>query len=368
MRLRGELLLLLVASLVSFAAGEFALRHASSATWLYPAGRPEDALLMPDPRLGYALRPGAVKQWTREQWTVAIAISADGLRDAPLRVARNASLRALAVGDSFTFGLGVEHAEAWPEVLEHELAQQTGESSAVVNAGVPAYSARQIRERALELLDRVDPALVVAGLYARSYWRVKEPYTVYGGTLVMSSELPRLAITASGHLIATPFQPGVLRDVDLWLKGHLQLPARLFDVLAVRLWPDLTLPHEPPDRSKWTESDYQPVFDELAQLQTALAARGIPMVLLVVNHQEADGSFSRDEFRYNEHVARFCRSHDLPMVDPLARFVAEAKGKPVLRTPSDMHWTPLAHRIAAREVLRVIEARHLLPKHAPATS
>ena len=368
MRLAGNLLLLLVASFLSLAAGELVVRWAAPAPWLYPLDAPEDALMTAHPQLGYALLPSTAERWTRAHWSVHVEINADGLRDAPLSAARTASLRALAVGDSFTFGIGVEQEQTWPEVLERALAQRTGASSAVVNAGVPAYSARQMRLRALDLLEPVDPALVVAGLYARSYWRVNEPYVVYGGTLVVSSELPRLAIAASGDLVLTSFQPGVLRDVDVWLKGHLHLPARIFDAVGTRHWRERTIQHEAPDRSHWNDRDYQPVLDELAQLHAALAARGIPMVLLLVNHQDADGSFSGDELRYNEHVARFCRARDLPLADPLARFVAEAAGRPIFRTPSDMHWTPLAHQIAAQEVMRVIEAQRLLPLHAPAAS
>ena len=129
--------------------------------------------------------------------------------------------------------------------------------------------------------------------------------------------------------------------------------------------PQFTISIDLPDRSRWTDSDYQPVLDELAQLHATLAERSIPLVILLVNHQEADGNFSSDELRYNAHVARFCSARDLPLADPLPRFVAEGKGQPVFRTPSDMHWTPLAQRIAAREVMSVIEARGLLARHIP---
>jgi len=362
---RGKLLIMVLASLASVTAGEFVLRLAFPPPWLYPLDPPEDALMVEHPLLGYALRPGKVQQWTRPHWSIRVEINSDGQRDDPLRQARSASLRALAVGDSFTFGIGVEHGEAWPEVLERELAARTGQSTGVVNAGVPGYSARQMRLQAVDLLEKVDPALVVAALYARSYWRVTEPYAVYGGALVLSSELPQLAVSASGDVIVTPFSPGALREADVWLKGHLQLPARIFDLTAPRLWPQLTIPLDLPDRSRWKDSDYQPVFDELAQLHATLAEQEIPLVILLVNHQEVDGSFSPDEHRYNTHIARFCSAQDLPLADPLPRFVAEGKGEPVFRTPSDIHWTPLAQRIAAQEVLGVLEARGLLARHIP---
>ena len=232
----------------------------------------------------------------------------------------------------------------------------------MLNAGVPGYSARQIRLSALDLLPKVAPAFVVEAFYVRGYWRVNEPYAVYGGALVMSRHLPQLAITASGDLVFTPFRPGPLRDLDIWLKGHWRLPALVLDRLGPKLWPERLVPQDYPDRTQWTEADYQPVLDEIAQLHDALAARGIPLVLLIVNAQNEDGSFSADDPRINALVTRFCTARDLPVADPLPRMVEEAQGKALYRTPSDQHWTPLAHRIAAQEVEAVLAARGWVPQ------
>lgn len=346
--------------LVALAVCELAVRiRLPVPSWMFELDPPEDALMIEDPRLGYALRPGKVEQWTREHWSVHIEVNSDGMRDDPLSAARAAPLRALAVGDSFTFGIGVEHGEAWPEALEQELTAREGVASAVVNTGVPGYSARQMRLRALDLLDRVDPALVVAALYANSYWRVKEPYVLFHGTLLRSGDLPEVAINASGDLIVTRFPPGALRDVDVWLKGHLVLPALVFDRVAPWLWPHRVIDWNAPAGLE-LEQEYQPALDELGQLRDALAARGIPLVILLVNAQQADGSFLPDEQRYNELVARFCAERGIPLANPLPRLLAEGKGQPIFRTPTDMHWRPLAHRIAAREVMRVTLANDLL--------
>ena len=259
------------------------LRRAFSPAWLYPLGRPEDALVIAHPQLGYALRPAAAEQWTRAHWSFAIAISADGLRDARLRVARAASLRALAVGDSFTFGLASSRIKRGPRCSSTSWRSGSAERTAVVNAGVPglqrapdalacARSARAGRSGAgrrgalrAQLLAREG---AVRRLRRRRWW--------------CRRELARLAIAASGDLVVTPFRPGVLRDVDIWLKGHLHLPARIFDAIGTGSGRSGRSRTTSPDRSQWTDRDYQPVLDELAQLHAALAARGIPMVLLLV--------------------------------------------------------------------------------------
>jgi hypothetical protein len=354
-------LLAAVSVLLTLALGEVAMRLRTP-PWLYPLDPPEDSLMVEDPVRGYGLRPNYTEQWVREHSSVRVEINADGIRDEPIAQARKASLRVLAVGDSYTFGIGVEQAQTWPEVLERDLAQRTGRTTAVVNAGVPGYSARQIRVTAEQLLDRVEPAWVIAALYARSYWRVKEPYAVYGGALVLSRHLPQLVIAANHDLIFTPFRPGALRDLDIWLKGHTQLGARILHRLGPFVWPDRLIEEDYPDRLKGTDADYQPVFDELAQLQSELAERRVPLVLVLVNQQEADGSFLPQEFHYNELVTHFCSEHHLPLVDPLPRFIAEAKGAPVIRIPSDNHWSPFAQRIAAQEVESMLESLGLIPR------
>jgi len=120
------------------------------------------------------------------------------------------------------------------------------------------------------------------------------------------------------------------------------------------------VPIDLPDRSEWTDADYRPVFDELEQLRESLSARDVPLVLLIVNRQEESGTFSTDEHRYNDFVARYCEATDLPLANPLPRMEEEARGRPIFRTPADMHWTPAAHRIAAETVLETVASEDLL--------
>ncbi len=71
----------------------------------------------------------------------------------------------LAVGDSCTFGIGIDDDQTWPTMLERMLRDRLPESNALVlNAGVPGYSAFQalqyLRTRGLDL----QPSMVIVGV------------------------------------------------------------------------------------------------------------------------------------------------------------------------------------------------------------
>jgi lysophospholipase L1-like esterase len=69
-------------------------------------------------------------------------------------------VRVLALGDSCTFGRGVEDGEAWPARLEARL-RAAGQDAAVQNAGVPGYGTTQERGLLRRLAPRVRPTHVV---------------------------------------------------------------------------------------------------------------------------------------------------------------------------------------------------------------
>ena len=114
--------------------------------------RPRDPLYAGDPGHFWQLRPGLDIELTHQEegWIFSVQTSAEGLRDEGIPD----SPWILALGDSTTFGWGVEAEETWPEQLEERL------SMPVVNAGVPGHSTHQGLDFAPPLLAR-EPELVL---------------------------------------------------------------------------------------------------------------------------------------------------------------------------------------------------------------
>lgn len=89
-----------------------------------------------------------------------------GLRGSELHPTLTADeYRVLAIGDSCTFGKGVNESETWPRQFEHLLAAKlpTGHRALVANAGVNGYSAKQYLEVIRQRGAQLKPNLIVVG-------------------------------------------------------------------------------------------------------------------------------------------------------------------------------------------------------------
>ena len=339
---------------------EILVRLLLGTPWLYPGKSNEDPLMILHRARGYALRPDQNRRWTTEDFNVEVRTNPQGMRDEPLTSAMGRNVRIAAAGDSYTFGIGVESDETWPEQLESRLeGGPDGRSATVLNLGVPGYSARQIRLYLEEVWPEFEPQLAIVGLYMSSYWRVRSPYVLTGGTLISEGRARSVEVTPSGNRVITPFRSGPFRSADVWIKERFHLLAHLL--------------HAPRTIKRWIVSRtqrrgaaqlreaYQPVIDELIQLHRFVLGKGGQLIVLAINRQEPDGTFSDDQAIYNEILASFCRTQGIPFVDPLPRLREIALGRPLFRFPTDLHWSEAAHRVAAEMIHEELSAQQLLP-------
>ncbi|MEO6025500.1 MAG: GDSL-type esterase/lipase family protein [Candidatus Binatia bacterium] len=93
-----------------------------------------------------------------------IRINAAGLRGAPVKAKAPGTIRIVVLGDSFTFGLGVEEADTFPASLERSLTAALGHGTVeVLNAGVPGYNLFQERGALASRVPALTPDVIVLG-------------------------------------------------------------------------------------------------------------------------------------------------------------------------------------------------------------
>jgi lysophospholipase L1-like esterase len=119
------------------------------------------AVNMDSAKFTFRLKPNMQFTETNPEFSVTYSTNAEGFRDQSIYLNKEkdtAKIRILALGDSFTFGVGSEYEDTWLAKLEKEL-KIHGKSIEIIKAGVPAYN------QFLEYYLMVD----VIGLYKPDY-------------------------------------------------------------------------------------------------------------------------------------------------------------------------------------------------------
>jgi lysophospholipase L1-like esterase len=97
------------------------------------------------------------------EFSSTIKTNSMGFRDREFASKKLAGKRILAIGDSFTFGWGVEAEESWPKVLETRL-RSAGFEVEVANLGKPGGSPKNYRDMAEKSIPLLHPDLLIVGI------------------------------------------------------------------------------------------------------------------------------------------------------------------------------------------------------------
>ena len=352
---------------------------------------PQVPIITPDPRFGTLLRPNLSvrKTFGGHERVVTVTTNTFGLRGTELPIEKPpGTRRILALGDSFTFGDAVQVDEAWPHQLELRLNGSAGRRYEVVNAGVGGYGTAHELLLSRVLVPSVQPDLVVLGFSVvndildnlcvdeASYGpRSNAPcFTLDGDRLALAELTPPVhprPVSRSWGIPgsrAAEFFLSQLRRLTFWNP-------RVLDV-AQRLGVRLELPYMPATIASWYDDHYSErgwalTRRLLVELRDQLAARGLPLVILIVpasvqaegadgakkrilrslgGEQRAIRAFLQDPAKPQTRVVRFCADALVECVDPLPSLLdAESKGQHAYY-PLDQHWTPLGHGVAADAV------------------
>jgi hypothetical protein len=118
-------------------------------------------LTVPDPKLGWKLTPGWRGTHAHHDFNAAYSINGIGFRGADIRFHPAGARKIAVVGDSFTFGTGVND----DEIFTHLLDGRAPQSERVYNFAVPGFSTDQ----ELLLIERdvlpVNPTTVIVVVY-----------------------------------------------------------------------------------------------------------------------------------------------------------------------------------------------------------
>lgn len=137
-----------------------------------------------------------------EQGCVEYRINALGFRDTEFAFDKQPDeLRVLALGDSFTFGIGVQLEDAWPQVLERGLTDELQRPVQVINAGfVAGYMPTTYVTWLAEHGQQYQPDLVLVGLCLNDMGNI--PMMAYRWNQLEDDDSSLRSLAWARHLLA----------------------------------------------------------------------------------------------------------------------------------------------------------------------
>jgi acetyltransferase AlgX (SGNH hydrolase-like protein) len=365
---------------------------------LAPQIAPHAYLFREDPAIGMRGIPGLNRRVFFGPDALLVRTSSRGYRGREYDWARPAPLRLFGIGDSFTFGFGVEEEDTFLARIESAL----GPRAEAINAGVPGTGP----DNALRLLEIDGPGLrphvVLFGLYVGNDFadvllgpdrsRIADGLIVsreglserWYRPLVPGRILPEPLPTADrGRGLPIPFKQ--------WLQRHshaYRLVSGRYSALRRRWRGEPSAPRAastftPFEPEAFCLRSYPPEFDEAwARTQALLLDmkrwcdhRGVRFAVAVIPTKgQVDPAAWEDtcrryalraeDFDLDKPQAvlrRFAETSSIEMVDLLAplRAAREEGGGPLYR--KDIHWTARGHAVAADTILRELRAKGMLP-------
>lgn len=255
-----------------------------------------------------------------------IRVDPQGCRGPPRGPPEPGALRVLAIGDSMTFGPGVEDGETWCAALEGLLAAALARPVRVDNGGIVGLGPREELHRLEALLPALEPDLVVV------------QFTVANDALdaLRWREAPR-------RLEPDPDFAQELRD-SAWLTNPLARWSRAYRWVAWNLGR-----HALRYRLMSTPAALDRAAGLIARMRDAAAPRPFA-VLIAPTVGQVEGSRADrwiDTEAINRGIAERLRARGIPCLDPLPQLRARARGGESLYIPIDRHWNADGHRAVA---------------------
>lgn len=360
----GNLGLLALASVAALGIGEIFVRIvAPQELPLDPRRVHPRFLYAPHPRIGFTLNPAFRGEFRQAEFATQVACDSLGIRDREYGPRPPGTRRIVVLGDSYTFGWGVEAGERYVDRLEARLNDSGRDRWEVVKAGINAYGTREEGLWLAEYGWSLDPEVVLLEFCMGNDFadNLAPGYQVEDGYLV----------TIRAGSPASP--ASLLESMKRWARER----SHLFVFLRDRLrWFRFGVGRS--ERTLALLREFNRSVDdgvpETVRFLRAMAEdarrHGVPLLAVIVpmRHQVYESrDVDREILEHPNRAARAaCDSAGIPVFDLLPGFRARlAAGGPRLYFRVDRHWTPAGHRVAGDLLSEELARRGLVAVAAP---
>lgn len=318
----------------------------SPALWMRTLGDDRDTpLFVWDPKRGIRLKRMVTYRRTLKRvppngLSFTVRTDRHGLRGADRAPPPASALKVLAVGDSMTYGEGVEDEETWPARLEALLGKELAPRQVrVYNAGVVSFGQQEERDVIRELVKKLSIDLVLLQFTVANDVVDNMRWLDVPGPL---KEDTNALETLEHHILLTNPLARWSRAYRfvIWRWGRHAIKYRY-----MMEGPSL-------DRSAR-------LIGELRDLSRSQAGQEIPFGVViaptVVQVQRSLAESVLGTVKINKGMNERLTKAGIPVLDPLEAMRSKHDAGQQLFIPVDRHWTPAGHQVVAEQTLPFVK-------------
>jgi hypothetical protein len=334
-KLIGNVALVIVSVILSLLAIEASL-------WIYGYLKGDRFPNAYDTELGWAPRLD-VRERDYLSGTIVTTLE-DGTRSNASMEVQNATNPILAVGDSFTWGVGVSDWETWPAQLEKLSGRR------VVNGGVGGYGIDQAFLRARRLLGRNSFSILIFSFIPEDIERGE--YSVLHHIAKPYFDVKDGRLTLENVPVPVPPPPPKGSGLLTTLKR-----SRLVSAVIERMFPKLENPQNHDTRVLDEQQGRAVACALFHELEEVTKSRGSQLIVVLQRHEaESVANVTTAEY------ALSCLSDPATQVLDFKPALSELKTTDLLRykrlyIPNDVHMTAEGNQFVAQEILPNLKER-----------
>ncbi len=304
-----------------------------------------------DPELGWRGRSNVKGSFSGWEFTTHVHLNELGFRTHRLRHTKQPTqYEILLLGDSITWGYGVEEGERYSDFLEKELAT-LGVSTVINNVAVPGYDTGLELLLYRQLKGLSCPDVVAIGLYANDIWEngspmqgpYAKPYFKLIGNQLQPANIP---VSPSIGWKSTHVESDGAWTA--WMRKHLR-------VYALAAWMKETARQMFEDKPSATVEPETAGVEVTAALLRELAAeveRDHLRAAVIVLPGAAE--LAQTTVLATEMAASQSAIKPVLRLTDAFRAVADVRQRPLFFHLDGAHWTKQAHEVAARHLAKLL--------------
>lgn len=321
--MRKKLMLNLLALLISLIA--CAVLADIFIGFLYPITR----IYEYSPYTDYIVKPNQHVNFISEEFSTKVNTNSMGLRGGEIDLSRQHKI--IMLGDSFTFGHGVNDGEAYAYLLQKKLDAKYGEKTVIINAGTNGYDTRREYSYLANYGSKYNPNIVIVNFMFNDALSNSGEYWFSAMPAGWARYIPLKSIAA---LVEYLKQPKVLLyKLGIKFKGNIRNVDH-FDCL----------------REGKCEKGWNATFDYLEKLGQYAKENSISLVIVNIPSQELFDAEKNATFNPNlasEKLSAFCKRRGIEFIDLYNSGLTKED-----YFPKDGHWKAAGNEKAAEYVFQ----------------